>query len=148
MEEKIMTIIKRNIDRPFLPDWLEDFFSNDINPMTKSRVSSVPMANVYENDEEFKIELAVPGINKEDIKISVENDTLSIKCELEEQDNELAGKCIKNEYSYNSFVRAFELPEIADQTKISAKSENGILTIFVKKKSEQEMNNSQTITIQ
>lgn len=142
-----MTIIKRNIDRPFLPDWLEDFFSNDINPMTKSRVSSVPMANVFENDDEFRIELAVPGIKKEDIKISVENDTLSIKCELDEQNEESIEKCIKNEYSYNSFVRAFELPEHADQTKISAKSENGVLMIFIKKKTEQEMNNSKSIVI-
>ncbi|MCF6366531.1 MAG: Hsp20/alpha crystallin family protein [Bacteroidales bacterium] len=132
-----MTLIRRNINSPFFPDWMEDFFSGEINPLTKSRLSSVPMVNVFENDKSFRIELAAPGMNKEDIKINLENDVLTISADKEveaEQENE---NCTKKEYSYFNFTRSFTLPEAADVEKIEAKSANGILKITIMKKEEE-----------
>ncbi|MCD4792600.1 MAG: Hsp20/alpha crystallin family protein [Bacteroidales bacterium] len=132
-----MTIVKRNINSPYFPDWLEDFFSGEVfNPLIKSRVSSVPMVNVFENDNSFRIEVAVPGMNKEDIKINIDNDIIKISAELESELENENEKCTKREYSYNSFSRSFTLPESADTEKIDAKSVDGVLKITIKKKQE------------
>ena len=132
-----MTIVKRNINSPYFPDWLEDFFSGEVfNPLIKSRVSSIPMVNVYEDDNSFRIEVAVPGMSKEDIKINIENDIIKISAEIESEIEGENEKCTKREYSYSSFSRSFTLPESADIEKVDAKSVNGILKITIKKKEE------------
>jgi len=143
-----MTLIRRNINSPFFPDWMEDFFSGEINPLTKSRVSSVPMVNVFENEKTFRIELAAPGMSKEDIKINLENDVLSISADKEieaENENE---NCTKREYFYSKFTRSFTLPEAADINKIEAKSVNGILVITILKKEEEIVKPPRKIEIQ
>ncbi len=133
-----MTIVKRNINSQYFPDWLEDFFSGEVfNPLIKSRISSVPMVNVYENDDSFRIEVAVPGMGKEDIKINIENDIIKISAESESKIENENEKCTKREYSYKSFSRSFTLPESADIEKIDAKSLDGILKVIIKKKDEE-----------
>lgn len=143
-----MTIVKRNINSPYFPDWLEDFFSGEVfNPLIKSRVSSIPMVNVFENDKSFRIEVAVPGIRKEDIKINLDNDIIKISAELENEIEEENEKCTKREYSYRSFSRSFTLPESVDTEKIDAKSDDGILKITIKKKEEDIVKPPKEITI-
>ena len=132
-----MTVIRRNLNSPFFPDWMEDFFSGEINPLTKSRVSTVPMVNVFETDDSYRIELATPGIGKEGIKINVENDILKISAESENEIESENEKCTKKEYSYGSFTRSFTLPDAADIEKIDAKSVDGILKITILKKEEE-----------
>ena len=133
-----MTIVRKNYSSPGFSDWLEDFFSGEVfNPLIKSRVASVPMVNVYESDNSFRIEVAVPGINKEDIKINLENDVLKISAELEGNIEQEGEKCTKREYNYKTFSRLFTLPESADPEKINAESLNGILTITIMKKEEE-----------
>ncbi len=132
-----MTVIRRNLNSPFLPDWLEDFFSGDVNPLTKARVSSVPMVNVFENEQSFRIELAAPGMSKEDIKINLENDVLTISAKKDVEAVNENENCTKEEYSYLEFSRSFTLPESADVEKIEAQSMNGILKIVINKKEEE-----------
>ncbi len=132
-----MTIIKRNLNSPFFPDWMEDFFSTSVNPISKSGFASVPMVNIFETDKSFKIELAIPGMNKDDVDINLENDVLNISSEKEENLEETAKKCTKREYFYSSFKRSFTLPKSVDKDKISAKSENGVLLIKIDKKEEE-----------
>jgi HSP20 family protein len=112
---------------------MEDFFSGEINPLTKSRISSVPMVNVFESDTDYSIEMAIPGMSKEDIKIKLDKDVLEISADKSEIEPETQ-TCTKREYSFNKFVRSFTLPDAADKTKIEAKSENGILLITIMKK--------------
>jgi HSP20 family protein len=131
-----MTVIRRNLNSPFLPDWLEDFFSGEVNPLAKSRVSTVPMVNVFENDTSYRIELAAPGLTKEEIKISLEQDVLTISADKEIKTGEENEKCTKKEYGFFQFSRSFTLPESADVEKIEAKSENGILKIVIAKREE------------
>ncbi len=135
-----MTVIRRTpMNSPFLPDWLEDFFSSEVNPMTKSRTASVPMVNIFENDESYRIELAAPGLKKEDFNIKLDNDVLSISSEQENKIETSNEVCTKREYSYDSFVRSFTLPEAADKEKISAKTEDGILKITIMKREEDKI---------
>lgn len=143
-----MTLIRRQLETPFFPDWLEDFFSGDVNPLTKSRLASVPMVNVFENDDEFRIELAAPGLKKEDIKISLENDIITISAEKEDNISKENEVCTKQEYSYMNFTRSFTLPETADVEKIKAKSEDGILKITISKKEEEKVKPPRKIEIQ
>lgn len=132
-----MTVIKRNLNSPFFSDWMEDLFSGDVNPFPKFRVSTVPMVNVFETDISFRIELAAPGIKKEDIKISLENDVLKISADIENEIENEDEKCTKREYSFTSFSRSFTLPDTADKEKIDAISQEGILKITIMKKEEE-----------
>jgi HSP20 family protein len=132
-----MTLIRRNVNSPFFPDWMEDFFSGEINPLTKSRLSSVPMVNVFESDTAYRIEMAVPGMKKEDIKIKLDKDVLEISADkVNDAENEKES-CTKKEYAYQKFVRSFTLPDAADKNKIDAKSSDGILTITIMKREEE-----------
>jgi len=142
-----MTLIRRQLESPFFPDWLEDFFSGEINPLTKSRLASVPMVNVFENDDEFRIELATPGMKKEDIKISLDNDVITISANKEVEVSTENEVCTKQEYSYSSFTRSFTLPEAADVEKIEAKTEDGILKITISKKEEKKIKPAREIEI-
>ncbi len=131
-----MTVIRRNPSTPFFSDWLDDFFSGEINPLAKSRVLTVPPVNVFESETAYKIELAAPGLNKKDININLENDVLTISAETEEKEVSDEGQYTKREFDYANFSRSFTLPEIVDKEKIEAKSENGVLIITINKKKE------------
>jgi HSP20 family protein len=132
-----MTLIRRNVNSPFIPDWMEDFFSGEVNPFTKSRLSTVPMVNVFESDTDYRIEMAVPGMKKEDIKIKLDKDVLEISADKKDEVENSKETCTKREYTYNKFVRSFSLPEAADKNKIEAKSADGILIITILKKEEE-----------
>ncbi len=129
-----MTVIKRN--SPFFPDWLDDFFAGEVNPLSNTRILSVPPVNVFESETAYRIELAAPGLKKDDIKISLDNDVLTISAEIKENDVTEEGQYTKKEFDYKNFSRSFTLPEIADREKIDAKSENGVLLITISKKEE------------
>ncbi|HEY1009912.1 MAG: Hsp20/alpha crystallin family protein [Daejeonella sp.] len=118
-----------------------DIFNSLFNPepyLAKSIVARVPAVNIGETESEFRIELAVPGLKKDDFKINVEKDQLSISADKkqEDQDNADTRKYNRREFNYNSFTRTFTLPESADQAKIQAEYTDGILFITVAKKEE------------
>ncbi|MFN7329841.1 MAG: Hsp20/alpha crystallin family protein, partial [Bacteroidota bacterium] len=83
---------------------------------------------------EYQIELAVPGLQKKDFKIEMENDVLTISAEKEEEKNEKENGYTRREYAYNSFSRSFTMPENFKLDKIDAKYVDGILKITVPKK--------------
>jgi HSP20 family protein len=116
---------------------MEDLFSGDINPLTKSRISTVPMVNVFESDTAYRIEMAVPGMKKEDIKIRLDKDVLEISADKTDEIENEKESCTKREYAFNKFVRSFTLPDAADKTKIEAKSDAGVLMITIMKKEEE-----------
>jgi HSP20 family protein len=143
-----MTLIKRNINSPFLPDWLEDFFPSEFPQFGKLNTAIVPRVNIYENTDSYRIELAAPGLKKEDFKIQLDHDVLTISSEKSETKTDESEKCTKKEYSYTLFSRSFTLPESADKESISAKNDDGILTVTVKKKDESIVKPSRQIEIQ
>lgn len=93
-----------------------------------------PSVNIAEDDKEYKIEVAAPGLEKRDFKIELENKFLIISSEKEEEKKEENKNYKRREFSYSSFSRSFQLPENVLADKIDAKYENGILKINLPKK--------------
>ena len=130
-----MTLIKRKNElMPSLASIFDDFFSDDFNLMDK--VSTVPSVNIKEHEKEFVIELAVPGMKKDDFQIELDNGILTIMSQKEEEKVEEKKKYTKREFYYNEFKRSFTLPDTVDIEKIDAKYKDGILSLTIRKKPE------------
>jgi HSP20 family protein len=99
-------------------------------------VSRVPAVNISESEGNYHIELAAPGLKKDDFKISLDKNVLSIAADQESEQKEEKKNYSRREYSYQSFVRSFNLPDSVDQSKIQAAYEKGILKIDVAKREE------------
>jgi HSP20 family protein len=121
-----------------LNPWIGDVFDNFFNDnfLSDRMVSRVPAVNISETDEHYHIELAVPGLNKEDFKINLDENVLSISAEKKEESQEEKKNYSRKEYSYTSFVRSFNLPDSVDQSSIEAAYQNGVLKIDVAKREE------------
>jgi len=100
------------------------------------RKSTIPAVNIIDSDDSFRLEMAAPGLNKEDFKISLDNDVMTISTEKKAESSEKNEKFTRKEYSYSSFLRSFSLPELVDVEKISAQYENGIMKVVLPKKEE------------
>jgi len=101
-----------------------------------SSLSKTPAVNIAETENSFQIELAAPGLKKEDFKISLEKNVLSVSAEKKTENVDETKKYSKREYSYNSFVRTFTLPETVDHANINAEYTDGVLNINIAKKEE------------
>ena len=128
-----MTLVKFNNG---LKNNFADAFESLVNDsfISDRLVSRVPAVNIAENDNEFHIELAAPGLKKEDFKISLDKNILSVSAEKKAENNSETKKYSKREYSYNSFARSFTLPETVDYSKIEADYTDGILKLTVAKR--------------
>jgi HSP20 family protein len=104
-----------------------------------NRVMTMPAVNIMEDKDQYIVSLAVPGLKKEDFKIDVENNMLTISSEQEVSKEEKEEKFTRKEYSYSSFSRSFSLPEDVRQDAIDARYENGVLNIFLPRKEEAKM---------
>jgi HSP20 family protein len=94
----------------------------------------VPEANIIENDKDFRIEIAAPGLEKKDFNVTFQNGMLVVSAEKEEEKKESKKNYMRREFSYNSFSRSFNLPENSLPDKIEAKYENGVLRLMLPKK--------------
>jgi HSP20 family protein len=134
-----MTLVKfNNGQKTTVNPWFNDVFDTLFNDsvLNDRFVTKTPAVNIAETENEFHIELAVPGLKKEDFKISIDKNVLSISAEKKAENVEEGKKYSKREYSYNSFVRSFTLPEITDHAKIDAEYTDGVLKLSVAKKEE------------
>jgi HSP20 family protein len=147
-----MTLLRRS--NQFLPSLWDNFFSRDLTDWGLTNFSStdttLPAVNVKENDDAFEIEVAAPGMTKEDFRINLENNLLTISSEKrEEKKQEEKGSYSRREFSYQSFQRSFTVPEtLVDGDKISAKYCEGILCITLPKKEEVKPKPAREISIQ
>lgn len=99
--------------------------------------TTLPSVNIKENENEFSLEVAAPGLEKEDFKIELHNDLLTISSEKKMENEVKEGEHFtKREFSYQSFSRSFTLPQTADGDKINANYEKGILKVSIPKKEE------------
>jgi len=117
----------------FFKPWNE-WFENDNN--FGSRLARIPSVNITENKDEYNVSLAVPGMKKDDFKIDVDGNMLTISCEKEEAKEEKDKKYTRKEYSYSSFSRTFTLPDEVNREKIDARYEDGLLKISLPRKEE------------
>lgn len=99
-------------------------------------ISRVPAVNIAETEDAYEVELAAPGLGKEDFKINVDNDVMTVSAEKKTESDTTEKHYSKREYSYTSFTRSFTLPDSADQGKIEASYKDGVLRVSVGKREE------------
>lgn len=134
-----------------LPDLFDEFFNSNLLPnfVEEGAWKSTPAVNIFENNEKFEIEVAAPGLEKDDFKIDLKNDHLVVYSEKKDKKEEKGkGKVVRSEFKYSSFQRSFALPKEVDVTNIKASHKNGVLTIELPKKTEYKENWSRQIEIQ
>jgi len=130
-----MLVLRKN--QPTVNDFVSQFFNNDyVNKLEESFKVSRPKANILELENKYVIEMLVPGFEKKDFSIEVENETLKISAKAKEVEENKAEDLIHAEFEINSIERSFQISQKVDSKKISAKYENGILNIEVPKKKE------------
>jgi HSP20 family protein len=125
---------KNQAVNPFFNDVFESILNDSF--LSDKLATRVPAVNIGETENEFHVELAVPGLKKDDFKISLDKNVLSVSVEKKTENVEEGKKYSKREYSYNSFVRSFTLPETVDYGKIDAEYTDGILKLNIAKKEE------------
>jgi HSP20 family protein len=128
---------KKNGSLPAFNNVFDSIFNDTF--FSDRLVARVPAANISETQDHYHVELAAPGLKKEDFKLKLERDVLSVSVEQSHEENQNERSYAKREYSYSSFVRAFTLPESANPEGITAKYENGVLIIDIAKREEAKM---------
>lgn len=134
-----------------LPGLFDEFFNGNLLPnyIEEGAWKSTPAVNIYESNEKFEIEIAAPGLEKEDFKIDLKNDYLLVYSEKKDKKEEKEkGKVVRSEFRYSSFQRSFALPKDIDVTAINATHKNGVLIIELPKKVEQKDSLVRQIEIQ
>ncbi|TPE46260.1 Hsp20/alpha crystallin family protein [Pontibacter mangrovi] len=129
--------------RPIFSDLFSDvdrMLDNDflLMPMHMRRQfeGTMPSVNIRDKEKEFLIEVAAPGMKKEDFNIDLEEGMLTVSCQKEEDKTEEEQNYRRREYNYNAFSRSFNLPENVKPEDVKARYDNGILTLSVPKKEE------------
>lgn len=133
-----------------VPSLIDEFFGRDLmqNFFEDQTGISMPAVNVVETNDNFRIEVAAPGLDKNDFKIDLENNLLTISSEKEERnESQEEGNYMRREFSYSSFRRSFSLPNMVDAEKIEACHKDGILSITLPKKEEAKQKPAKQITI-
>lgn len=134
------TLVKKNGSFPVMKTFFDDFFARDLfdwnNKNFAAVGSNVPSANLKETDSKFEVELAAPGMKKEDFNIEIEDNVLTISSEKQEELEESNKKehYVRKEYNYTSFSRSFYLPDAADDDKVEATYKDGVLHVTIDKK--------------
>jgi HSP20 family protein len=134
--------MRRNEWQPTLPGFFNDFLTRDLwnwglnnNSVTNT---TIPAVNIKENNDAFDVEVAAPGMKKEDFKVELDGNMLTISSEKTDETKENEGERYSTqEFSYQSFQRKFQLPkDVVDADKIEAHYENGLLHLVIPKKEE------------
>lgn len=132
----------------WLPDIFNDFFDNTWMEKTNA---TAPAINVRETENDYEIEVAAPGMTREDFTIKIENNNqlvVSMEKKQEQKENKKEGRYLRREFSYSKFQQAMILPDDVEKDKIQAKMEHGVLTIEIPKQiSAPEEENGRTIEI-
>ena len=134
-----MVPARRN-NQNWLPSIFNDFFDNE---WLEKRNTTSPAVNIIENEDEFRIEVAAPGMTKEDFHVDVNPDnelviSMEKKNEEKEEDPKKKGTYLRREFSYSRFQQSLLLPDNVETEKISAKVEHGVMTIDIPKKKVEE----------
>lgn len=139
-----MSLIKRKPEF-FDTDLLD--FPNRFFDSSFFRDREFPMVNIRNLDNEFKVELAVPGYRKEDLKVEVAEGVLTVSSDNKEEKESTQDGWKRREFRYNSFSRSFQLPENADADKVNADFKDGVLNLSIPKKAEAKPTRTKAVEI-
>jgi HSP20 family protein len=131
------------------PSLVDEFFGKDLlgNFIDGFTGVNMPAVNIVEEKDEFRIEVAAPGLEKKDFKLDLNNNVLTISSEKNDEKEEKNERYMRREFSYSSFKRSFTLPETAQIYKIAAHHANGILQISIPKKEDARVKPPRQIAI-
>ncbi len=127
--------------RSYFPDILEDFFNDDFfypGLFNRETGRNMPAVNVAENENEYRVEVAAPGLDKKDFQIELNDNVLTISSEKEESKDEKQENYTRKEFNYTSFSRSFTLPREVNRDKIKANHKDGVLTVIIPKVAEEK----------
>ncbi len=145
MERKELT--RKGPQRSFFDTgWMDRLFDHPIDEFFNTgRMMNMPAVNVSELDNEYRIAIAAPGLDKSDFKLESDDGMLTISAEKETEEKN--GKYNRREYNYSSWRRSFHLPDGTDASKIEAEYKNGELQIHIPRSAEKETRRAQQINI-
>lgn len=147
-------IVRRNQQHELAPTfdtWIDDFFSGDFNHMFNRLARSsvnLPAINISESQEGFHLEMATPGLSKEDIHVTLQDRTLVISGEKKHESHSDGRNLRRQEFSCQTFQRAFTLPENVNADKLLCAYENGILKLDIPKQHQTQEKGPRKIDIQ
>ena len=122
----------------WMPDVFNDFFDNDF--MTRANATA-PAINVKENDKEYTVELAAPGLKKDDFNVNIDRDGnlhIHMESKNEKKDEDKKSHYLRREFSYSKFEQTLLLPDDVDKDGIEAKVNDGVLTVNLPKTEKKE----------
>ncbi|THD30882.1 MAG: Hsp20/alpha crystallin family protein [Flavobacterium johnsoniae] len=138
-----MNLIKRNgsLLEGFQRSFFDDFFGRELfnweNNNFSTTSTTLPSVNIKETTDTYEVEVAAPGLEKNDFKVTLDGNLLTISSEKENQQVSEQQNFTRREFSYQSFQRSFQLPKnVVDEENISARYENGLLLLSIPKKEE------------
>ena len=125
-------------DQNWFPTLFNDFFDNDFWMTNTKKNVTAPAVNVIDEEKEYKVEVAAPGMTKDDFQIKLDNDNnliIALEKKTQNEDHETKNqKYLRREFSYSKFQQTFTLPDDVEKDKITAKMNDGVLTIDIPKK--------------
>lgn|SRR5690606_3685144 len=143
-----MNLIKRNSFIPSSTSLFDDFFSRDLFDWSKSEGNGlVPRVNIKENNDGFSVDIAAPGMKKEDFQVELDNDMLTVSSEVSQNQEEKDERYTRKEFSYHAFRRSFYLPNTVEVDEINATYKDGILNLWIPKREEAKKKPARMISI-
>ena len=151
-----MLLVRRNNNQNWLSNWFDDdFFDTALMPRMNA---TAPAVNVKETAEDYTMEVAVPGLKKEWVRVNIDNEgnlKLAIENKFEHKEENKDGKksdekhvhYLRREFSYSNYEQTYVLPDDVDRNKISAKVADGVLTVVIPKEVKDEQKTLKTIEV-
>lgn len=133
--------------RTFRPFYIPDIFNDDFFTISPDRSTGKPAVNIREDEKNYFLELAVPGIDKKDLKIDINEDVITISSETKSESDESIDGYKRKEFNYSSFCRSFYIPDNVDREKIVANYKDGVLSVGLPKQEEEKNKISRQISI-
>lgn len=151
-----MLLARRNNNQNWLNNWFDDdFFDTALMPRMNA---TAPAVNVKETAEDYTMEVAVPGLKKEWVRVNIDNEgnlKLAIENKFEHKEENKDGKksdekhvhYLRREFSYSNYEQTYVLPDDVDRNKISAKVADGVLTVIIPKEVKEEQKTLKNIEV-
>ena len=138
-----MTLTKFRKNAPVLNPFFDNFFESDF--FDNRNNGNLPSANIKEKEDQFEVELAIPGFDKDDVNIELNDNVLTVSSEKSDQSEEKDAHYSRREFQYSAFTRSFRLPDNVNEDDIKAKFNNGVLSVAIPKM--KELKKSKSIKI-
>jgi HSP20 family protein len=126
--------------KPIFPNIAEKFLGKKIDEqvLVTEEVATIPSVNITDKRKVFEVSVAIPGLERKDIKLEIHDNCLDISSEKQYENEENNGQWMRREFGYATFQRRFQLPGNADPDHVNASLKNGVLNVKIGKKKELE----------